>query len=181
MSFFISLFFLVCVSIFVVVFVVVYLFKMIGYIYSYFFWGAINVPTTEKRVEQMIGFLDFNPVKKAVDLGAGDGRLVIALAKAGFEAHGYEINPFLISLARKNIREAGLENKAFVHFKNLWKADLGEFDAVVLYGMKHMMKKLEKKLEKELKPGVKIVSNYFTFPIWKPEKMEDNIYLYIKK
>ena len=110
MPFFIifSLLFLACAYIFIIVF----LFKIIGYGYSYFFWGAINVPTTEKRVWQMIGFLDLNKAGKAVDLGAGDGRLIIALAKAGIEAHGYEINPFLVSLARKNIKEAGLEDKA---------------------------------------------------------------------
>jgi len=174
---FFSLLFLVCAFIFIIVF----LFKIIGYAYTYFFWGAINVPTTEKRVVQMISFLDLNPSGKAVDLGAGDGRLIIALARAGVEAHGYEINPFLVSLARKNIREAGLENKAFMHLKNLWQKDLGEFDIVVLYGMKHMMGKLEKKFEKELKPGAKIVSNYFVLPTWKPERAEDSIYLYIKK
>jgi len=158
-----------------------FLIKIWGYAYPYFFWGAIDVPTTEKRVEQMVGFLDLKSAKKAVDLGAGDGRLIIALADAGVEAHGYEINPFLVLKARKNIREAGLEKKAFMHLKNLWRADLAEFDVVVLYGMRHMMRKLEKKFEKELKPGVKIVSNYFTLPTWKPERVEDNICLYIKQ
>ena len=159
----------------------IFIFKIVGLAYSYFFWGAINVPTTEKRVSQMINLLDLSLAKKAVDLGAGDGRLIIALAEKGIEAHGFEINPFLVSEAQKKIKEAGLEERAFMHFKNLWNENLEEFDVVVVYGMWHMMKKLEKKLDKELKPGAIVVSNYFTFPKWPHVKEEDKIYLYIKK
>lgn len=165
-------------SIFLIIAVVFFL-KILWYAYAYFFWGAIYVPTTEKRVGQMLSLLDVKSGEKAADLGAGDGRLVIALAKAGAEAHGYEINPLLVLLARKNIKKAGLEGKAFMHFKNLWREDLGKFNIIVLYGMRHMMGKLEKKLKRELKPGSRVVSNYFTFSKWKSAKAEDNIYLYV--
>lgn len=165
----------------VVVIIVLLLFKIIGHAYTFLFWGAIYVPTTQKRVEKMVELLKIKPGQIAVDLGAGDGRLVIALAKAGAKAYGCEVNPFLVSLAKKNIKKAGLEGKAFVVCRSLWREDLSNFDVIAVYGMRHMMKGLEKKFERELKPGVKIISNYFTFPEWKPEIEEDNIYLYIKK
>lgn len=149
--------------------------------YTYFFWGAIYVPTEEERVKKMVEFLEVKPGQLIVDLGAGDGRLLIALAKAGAIAYGYEVNPLLVKKARKSIKEAGLENKAFIYRKNLWNQDLYEFDAVVVFGMKHMMKKLENKFKKELKPGVKIVSNYFTLPTWRPSREENKIYLYINR
>jgi len=173
--------FIICIFVFVVIFYLVALFKILGYIYTYLFWGAINVPSTEEKVKQIINIVDLSGKKKAIDLGSGDGRIVIALAKAGIEAHGYEINPFLVARAKKNIKKAGLKNKAHVYLKNFWQENLGEFDVVVVFGMKHVMAKLEKKLEKELKPGAVVVLNYFTFSKWKPEKMEDDIYLYIKK
>jgi ribosomal protein L11 methylase PrmA len=150
-------------------------------LYTYFFWGAIYVPTSEEKVEKMVKFLKIKPGQTVVDLGSGDGRLLIALAKAGANAYGYEINPLLVTSARKNIKKAGLGDKAFVYCKSLWRQDLKDFDAVVVYPMAHMMRKLEKKFERELKSGVKIVSNYFTLPTWKPDKVEDNVYLYIKK
>ena len=175
-----ALFISLLIIIFAAVIMAIFLYKIIFYIYSYFFWGAIYVSTSDEKVEKMIGFLDLKKIKKAADLGAGDGRFVIALAKEGIEAHGYEINPFLVLLARKNIKKAGLENKAFMHLKNLWQTDTRDFDVVFLYAMKHMMKKLEKKLNKELKPGASIVSNYFVFPNWKPEKSEESITLYVK-
>ncbi len=167
-----------------IVFLLVVLFlvyKFIWFAYAIFFWGAIYVPTTEKRVEQMLSFLDLDKAKRAVDLGAGDGRLVIALAKEGIESCGFEINPFLVSLAQKNIKKAGLENKASVQLKNLWNENLEDFDVVVLYGMRHMMKKLEEKMNNELKPGAVVVSNCFAFPNWICSKKMDGIYLYVKE
>lgn len=175
-----SLIFLIFFAVCAAVFVVAFLFKAIGYLYPYFFWGAIYVPTSDERVGKMIKLLEIKPGQTAVDLGAGDGRMVIALASKGVKAYGCEINPFLVSRARKNIKKAGLEGKAFIYCKNMWQEDLKNFDAVVVYGMRHMMKKLQKKLEKELKPGARVVSNYFVFPDWKPDKSEDKIFLYKK-
>ena len=164
-----------------IVFFVLFLAKLWGFVYPFLFWGGVYVPTLTDRVEKIIRYLDIKPGDKIVDLGSGDGRLLIAAARAGAKAFGYEICPRLAGIARKKIREAGLENKAFVFRKNLWRQDLGEFDSVVVYGMRHMMKGLEEKFEKELKPGAKVVSNYFALPNWKPESSEDNIYFYVKK
>jgi len=154
--------------------------KFWGLIYPFLFWGAIYVPTKPERVEKMIEFLDIKPGQMIADLGAGDGRLLIAAANKGAKAYGYEINPILVSAARKNIRKAGVEDKALIFCKNLWHQDLRDFDSVVVYGMGHMMGGLEKKFNKELKHGAKVVSNYFVFPKWKPEHHKDKIYFYIK-
>ena len=142
------------------------------------FSGAFYAPTRQEIVKKMINLAGVRPGDKAIDLGSGDGRIVIALGEAGVEAHGYEINPFFVWLARKNIRKAGLTNKASIHWKNFWNENLSEFDIVTVYGIGYMMKKLEIKLRRELKAGARIVSNYFTFTKWPHSKKEDNIYLY---
>jgi len=146
----------------------------------FLFWGAIYVPTKKDKVEKMIKLLNVKPGERAVDIGSGDGRLVIALAKAGAIATGFEINPFLVKIARRKIKKAGLEGKAFIYCKNFWKEDFSPYGAVSLYGMSHIMKGLEKKLKKELKKEARIVSNTFSFPNWSPAKKEDNIFLYKK-
>ena len=159
----------------------VFIKKIWEFSYSYFFWGAINVPSTREKAEKMVKLLEIKPEQTIVDLGAGEGRLLIILAKAGAKAYGYEINPFLVSRARKNIKNAGQEDRAFIFWGNFWRQNLKKFDAVVVYGMTHMMKSLENKFKDELKPGAKIVSNHFTLPTWKPNRVEDNVYLYIKE
>lgn len=113
-----------------------------------------------------------------MDLGSGDGRLVIALAKAGAEAHGFEINPFFVRRARKNICKAGLTDRAFIHQKSFWGETLSGFDIVVVYGISYIMKRLEEKLRKEVGPGTRVISNSFVFPNWLPSKKEGNVRLY---
>lgn len=143
-----------------------------------FFKGAIYVPTSKGKIKKIVELADIKPGDKAVDLGSGDGRVVMALARAGANAYGYEVNPVLVNRSRKRIKKAGLQNKAHVKWKNFWEADLSGFDLVVIYGMSHVMKRLEKKLERELRKGAKVAAVIFELPSWAPEKKEENIYLY---
>lgn len=138
------------------------------------------VPSSTDRLNTMIELSSVKPGQKTLDLGSGDGRVVIAMAKAGAEAHGFEVDPKLIEEARKNIAEEGLEGKAFIYSKNFWDGDLGEYDVVTVYGITSIMGRLEAKLKNELRPNAKVVSNYFTFPNWEPEEVKEKVYLYKK-
>jgi len=169
----------------VVVFAIIFNFFLMVYFTFFYilgsvFLGAFFASTKQDILEDMILLSDVKPGEKAIDLGSGDGRLVIALAKRGIEAHGYEINPFLVRSSKKNIKDAGLEGKAFIHFGNFWPVNFSEFDVVTVFGISHMMKRLEAKLKKELKPGARVVSNHFVFPNWPHAKKENNVRLYIK-
>ena len=144
------------------------------------FSGTFFATTISDKIKNILNLSELRPGEKAVDLGSGSGGLVIALAKAGAEAHGYEINPFLVFWSRRKIAKAGLQNKAFIHCKNFWAEDVSGFDVIVIFGVDYMMEKLEKKLNKELKPGSRVISNYFVFPSWKEAKKENDIYLYRK-
>ena len=170
-----SILFVICSFIFNFFLIIYFLFF---FLLGTFFGGAFFAKTEEEKVNKMILISDIKPGEKAVDIGSGDGGLVIAMAKAGAEAHGYEINPFLVWSSKNNIKNAGLDGKAFIHWKNLWKVDFSEFDVAVLFGIPHMMKKLETKLKKEMKPGSRVISNSFIFPNWQHSKKEDSVYLY---
>lgn len=141
--------------------------------------GAFYASTREKTVKKMVELAQIKPGEKAVDLGSGDGRLVIALARADAKASGYEIDPFLVWLSRQKIRQAGLEKQAFIYRQSFWNKDLSEFDVVTIYGISQMMKRLEGKLKGELKAGARVVSNYYTFPDWAESKKEDRLHLYL--
>lgn len=144
------------------------------------FRGGPYAPIGELKTEAMMELLHIKKGERAVDIGAGDGRLVIALAKKGAVAHGYEINPILVGIARKKIKEAGLTGKAFMHLGDFWSLDLSKFDVITIYLSGHIMKQLEKKLTKEVKPGARVAVNYFKLPSWKPIKQKNTIYLYKK-
>ncbi|TSA46497.1 SAM-dependent methyltransferase, partial [bacterium] len=84
--------------------IIIYLAILVGItvVLYYFTQGALFVPTHRDKVKKIIELAHVQPGEKAVDLGSGDGRILIALAQAGADAHGFEINPLLIIWSRYN-------------------------------------------------------------------------------
>jgi ribosomal protein L11 methylase PrmA len=146
----------------VLIFFVVYL--------TFAIQGAPYVPSDDKSATQMLRLIKEIKPKYILDMGSGDGKMVILLAKAGYRIDGVELNPWLVYKSRRAIEQAGLSNMAFIKWGNLWKFNTANYDTVLLYAISHIMPKLEKKLTAELSPGSYIVSNYFVFPNLKPFK-----------
>lgn len=144
----------------------------------FFLRGAPFIPTKREGVERVMRLAGVRPGCKALDIGSGDGRLVIALARAGAEAHGCEINPLLVWWSRRNIKRAGLEGRAFIHGADLWGFDCSPFDVVTLFGVTHIMRRLGAKLVRELKPGSRIVSVAFRFPGWEAVGHDGLVFAY---
>ena len=140
--------------------------------------GAIYDPSTPAQTSLMVDLADVRFGEKAADLGSGDGRVLIALARRGAEAHGYEVNPVLVLLSRRRIRRAGLQGKAFVHWRSFWRAELSGFALVTVFQVDFVMGRLENKLKRELPDGARIVSHHWRFPDWPPEKARGDMYLY---
>lgn len=142
--------------------------------------GAPYFPTADREVKVMVRLAEVTPETVMADIGSGDGRILIAFAKAGVkEAHGFEINPFLVWLSRRNIQRAGFADRCFVHQKDLWNVDFRSFDTVVVFGITHIMTKLERKLQEEMRPMSKIISYIFVFPNLVPFARDNGIRCYV--
>lgn len=143
-------------------------------------FGAPFQSSSKKRIKKIIKIADIKKSEKAVDIGSGTGEIVIALAKNKniSEVHGFEINPLLAYISKLKIKKLGLENKAFIHRKNFWKTDLSKYDIITIFQINYVMPKLAKKIKSEAKKSVKIISNTWRFPNWKPAKKDKGIYLY---
>ena len=142
--------------------------------------GVPFVPTSRKRVKVMLDLAGPLKGKRVADLGSGDGRLVIAFARAGAEGHGDEINPALVQWTRIRIFLAGLQGRAYVHWRNYWRENLSEFGIVTLFGLPPMMQEMEKKLKRELRPGAIVLSNTFEFPTWIAKSQKEDVRIYEK-
>jgi hypothetical protein len=140
--------------------------------------GAIYDPSTLDQTVRIAEMARVAPGETAVDLGSGDGRIVIALARQGAEAHGYEINPLLVLSSRRKIAAAGLSGKAQIHWGSFWRADLSRFDIVTAFQVGFIMGRLESKLKRELRPSSRVISHHWRFPGLKPEKVKEDILLY---
>ena len=144
------------------------------------FTGAPFLPTGKKYVEEMLDVAAIQPDERFVDLGSGDGRLVIAAAHRGARAVGYEINPFLVAIAYFRIWRAGVGNRATIHWQSFWSVDFRTVDVVSVYGITNIMPRLEKKLTAELRRGSRVVSYVFSLPTWKSVAHHEGIRLYRK-
>lgn len=157
---------------FLLAFIIILLYSMI--------FGGPYAPIGEQKIEAMLSLLKIKEGEKSVDLGSGDGRIVIALAQKGVVAHGYEVNPLLVLLARYKIRKKRLQKIAFIHWGDFWKADFSSYDIITIYLAPHIMSRLENKLRKDAKRRTRIAVNFFAFPTWKYDLRKDTIYLYRK-
>ncbi len=144
------------------------------------FMGAPYVRSRKEKVARMIAVAGIVGQERVMDLGSGDGSLVIAAARAGGDAIGIEMNPFLVWYSRLRIRLAGLENQARIVCGNFYDADLGRTDVLLLYLLPATLASLRMKMEQELKPGSRIISNAFPISGWEAAHANDGIFLYRK-
>lgn len=141
-------------------------------------FGGPYAPAAHNRIATMIALTKPKKGEKMVDLGSGDGRIVIEFAKLGIESHGYEINPILVLWSKLKIRQAGVSHKAFIHFKDYWLLDFSKFNIVAFFVSPLVVGRVKNKVKKEMKSGSRAVSNSFKLPGLKHKKEENKVYLY---
>ncbi len=108
-----------------------------------------------------------------IDLGSGDGRLVLA-AVSRFRARGgigVDIEPSLVDYAKRKALEEGVADRATFYVRDLFATDIDDATVVTVYLLPIAMDRLQRKLLAELKPGTRVVSHDYPFPSWRAERV----------
>jgi SAM-dependent methyltransferase len=135
---------------------------------------VIYVPTSPEVVEAMLKLANVTKNDVVYDLGCGDGRIVVAAARAfGARAIGIDIDPQRIAEANANAKTAGVEGRVKFILGDLFEQDIHDATVVTLYLLNSLNLKLRPKLWKDLKPGTRIVSHAFDMGDWKPEQTQE--------
>ena len=113
-----------------------------------------------------------------VDLGSGDGRIVVAAAEAGFSAIGVELNPVLLAASYLLAARAGVLSRVSFRAADFWSLDLGEVDVVTCFGVASCMRRLDAKLRREARPGTQVICFRFPIPEAVPEHREGELFFY---
>lgn len=143
------------------------------------FTGAPFVPTPSAVVTEMLDLADVKEGMNVLDLGSGDGRLVIAAASRGAQATGWEIHPLLALWSVIRIYRHGLSGNARIRWGDFRGADIVDIQVILLFGIRGKMPSIEKKLRKEMKKGSRVISYLFQFPNLKLlHKTSSGIYCY---
>lgn len=130
------------------------------------------VPTPQNVVERMLEVAKVGAQDYLIDLGSGDGRIVVtAASKHGARGFGVDLNPTRIAEANANAAAAKVVDKVQFYQQDLFETDLSQASVITMYLLPRVNLDLRSKLL-ELKPGTRIVSHDFSMGEWKPEHHE---------
>jgi SAM-dependent methyltransferase len=136
-----------------------------GFVYDPF------VPTPHQIVEQMLALAEVGPDDLVIDLGSGDGRIVITAARQfGARALGVDIDRTLVADAEARAAKAGVAGRARFVARDFFDTDLREATVLTLYLLPETNRKLLPKILAEMKPGTRVVAHRFAVGDWPPDR-----------
>jgi SAM-dependent methyltransferase len=131
-------------------------------------WDDGSVPfvvTPDEVVDRMLRIAQVGPNDTLIDLGSGDGRVVIGAARRGASALGVDIDPTLVDAARANAARAGVASRARFEKRDLYETELSGASVITMYLLPEVNMKLRPRLL-ALAPGTRIVSHDWDMEDW---------------
>ena len=127
------------------------------------------VPTPQDVVERMLEVAKVGSNDYLIDLGSGDGRIVVTAAKKyGARGFGVDLNPERIREANENARQSGVTDKVAFYQRDLFETDLSQATVITMYLLPRVNVELRPKLLR-LAPGTRLVSHDFDMGDWRPD------------
>lgn len=142
-------------------------------------FGAPYLPTLTPQVEVAFDLAGCKPGDHLLELGCGDGKLLIAAAQRGIRATGYELNPILFAVCW--LRTWRYRKLIIVRLANFWRAHWPPTDVIFVFLLPKYMHQLDKKIvQYSIKP-VKLVTFAFAIPGKKPSAERKGVMMYSYK
>lgn len=143
------------------------------------------VPTPHEVVQRMLEMAEVRPDDYVVDLGSGDGRIVIAAVRDWNvrSALGIDLDPERIVEARENAREAGVADRAIFEQGNIFEKDFSDATVLTMYLLGSINQRLQPVILERMAPGTRVVSHAFDMGEWEADQYDSlngrNVYLWI--
>ncbi len=129
------------------------------------------IVTPDNVTREMLRLADVKASDFVIDLGSGDGRIVIVAAKQfGARGLGVEIVPELVAKSLENARRAGVADRVEFRVQDLFATDLSQATVITMYLLPEVNLQLRPRLL-ALKPGTRIVSHDWDMGDWKPDRV----------
>jgi len=139
-------------------------------------FGAPYLPTLTKHMHMAMDMIDLQPGQTLLELGCGDGKVLVAAAQRGLQVIGYELNPLLVLVCLWRTRH--YRKLVRVRWRNFWSVDLPPTDGIFVFVLQRQMPKLHTKIMQEAKKPLKLVSFAFTMSNQQPVRSVKGVYLY---
>ena len=128
------------------------------------------VKTPQVAVDKMLELAQVGPDDFLIDLGSGDGRIVITAAQR-FGAHGFgvELDPNLVEASNAAARKAGVAARAQFFARDLFDTDIAQASVLTLYLLPEFNLRLRPRILSQLRPGTRVVSHDWDMGDWQPD------------
>jgi SAM-dependent methyltransferase len=136
---------------------------------------GLDVPFVPSHAEVLKSMFELTKANKddyVIDLGSGDGRIVIAAAKwLGAQGFGVDLNAKLVAIANERAKRQGVADRAKFYVRDLFETDISKASLVTMYLLPEIVLQLRPKLLSTLKPGTRIASHDYHLGDWRPDHM----------
>lgn len=139
-------------------------------------FGAPYLPTLSKQASLALDMIDLKAGQTLLELGCGDGKILVAAARRGWKVVGYELNPLLVLVCLWRTRR--YRKLVTIKWGNFWTQTWPPTDGIFVFVMQRQMHKLDTKIAQNANKPLKLVSFAFTIPGKRPIKQQDGVYLY---
>ena len=129
------------------------------------------VPSPQSVVSDMLKLAEVGPNDFVIDLGSGDGRIVLTAAKVfGARGFGVEIKDDLVKLSNEAAKKEGVDGRVKFLAQDLFKTDISQATVLTMYLLPDTVNMLREKLLAELRPGTRIISHDYPLTGWIPDR-----------
>jgi len=135
--------------------------------------GAPYVPTLEAQGRAALELLELKPGQTLLELGSGDGKVLLLAAQSGLNAVGIELNPFLVIISKFRTRH--YRQHVTIIWGDFWRLEWPECDGVFVFLLDRFMPKLDTRMKALRKP---LASFAFKVPGRHPDIEKNGIFLY---
>lgn len=129
------------------------------------------IPTPNSAVDRMLELAEVGPGDLVLDMGSGDGRIVIAAAQLGARGRGVEIDPDLVERSKRNAVRAKVSDLTEFRVEDMFETRLADVSVLTLYVLTQSNIKLRPRILAEMQPGSRVVSHQFGMQDWEPDRI----------
>ncbi len=135
--------------------------------------GAPYLPTLDSQARIALELLSLQPGQTLLELGSGDGKVLVLAARAGLNVVGVELNPFLVVISW--LRTRRYRKRVRIIWGDFWYVQWPECDGVFTFLLERFMSRLDERMRLVQKP---LASFAFKIPDRKPDAQRGGVYLY---
>jgi len=137
---------------------------------------SLFVPSDQENVDRMLKLADLRDDDVVVDLGSGDGRVVLTAARMNPKVRGWgvDIDAKLVDESNAAARAAGVADRVRFFHRNAFDADLREATIIAMWFWPEMQRLLRPVILSQARPGTRIVTNVWDLGSWPPDRVDHN-------